>query len=86
MVVQGKALIGLVRVSSSYEKLPSTLTQSEPDWTASHFFGSTRVWGPKSDKKKAEFGQGYQENRGNWGKMLTLPYRVNFGSVWVGLG
>ena len=36
--------------------------------------------------KKAEFGQGYQENRGNWGIMLTLPYRVNFESVRVGLG
>ena len=84
-LVLAKALIGSVWVSSSYEKLPSTLTQTEPIGQQVTSSGQLKFRDPKVIKK-AEFGQGYQENGGNWGKMLTLPYRVNFGSVRVGLG
>ena len=84
IVATSKALIGSVRVGSSYEKLPLTLTQTEPIGSKSLFrVNSSLVWGPKSDKKKAEFGQGYQENKGNWGNRLTHPLRVNFGLVRV---
>ena len=54
------ALIGSVRVSSSYEILPSTLTQTEPIGQQVTSSGQLEFWDPKVIKK-AEFGQGYQE-------------------------
>ena len=51
-MVQGKALIGLVRVSSSYEKLPSTLTQTEPIGQQVPSLGQLEFGDPKVIKKR----------------------------------
>ena len=88
-VLQTKALIGSVRVGSSYEKLPLNPNSNWTDWTVSHFFGSTRVLGLKSDKKGLNLVTNSKNNRENLGeiaKMLTLPWRVNLESVRVGSG